>query len=257
MELIGFDIGFSEKKRTSGVARLRAQVLSCSRATSEWGNRAAALGDGIADVTAIDGPILKNIDYPKRLCETVFSCGCFGPRCKPGFSHVPGTGRKLRAAAKETAERMKSLTRGHDPASGFPRVLEGKNIVEAFPNAFLGVLLPDFRFKHMPHLQRGKKFDWLYEQCRKSHVLRSLVDYVGQEDLAMVLSDIETNRDHEERAALVCLLTAASVASWPIHCRWRRRRGLFLPATFCLVGRVGAARDGNAKKATYVSESVD
>jgi len=213
MQLIGFDIGFSEKKRTSGVARLRGRVLSCSRATSEWDNRAVALGDGIADMAAIDGPILKNIDCPKRLCKTVFSCGCFGRRCKPGFSHVPGTGRKLRAAGKETAEHMDNLTRGHNPACGFPRVLEGKNIVEAFPNAFLGVLLPDSRFKQMPKLRRREKFDWLYEQCRESHALRSVVDHLGQENLAMVLRDIETNRDHEERAALVCLLTAAGVAA--------------------------------------------
>lgn len=211
MELIGFDIGFSETRRTSGAARLKGTILSCSRATSEWSCRARVLGDGIADMTAIDGPVLKDIDDPKRLCETVFSCGSFSRRCKPAFSHVQGTGRKFRAAGKETAERLANLTHGQNTVRAFPRVLEGKNLIEAFPNAFLGVLVSDSRFKEMPTLRRGKKFDWLYDQCCQSHVFRSVVDHVGLGDLPAILAAIEANRDHEERAALVCLLTAAGV----------------------------------------------
>jgi hypothetical protein len=211
VELIGFDIGFSEKRRTSGVARLRGTILSCSRATSEWNCRARVLGDGIADMTAIDGPVLKNIDHPKRLCETVFSCGSFSRRCKPAFSHVPGTGRKFRVAGKEITERLANLTHGQNTVCAFPMISKGKNLVEAFPNAFLGVLVSDSCFKEMPTLRRGKKFDWLYDQCCRSHVFRAVVDHVGLGSLPTILTDIEANRDHEKRAALVCLLTAAGV----------------------------------------------
>lgn len=211
MELIGFDIGFSKIKRTSGAARLRGIILSYSRATSEWSSRARVLGDCIAEVIAIDGPILKDIDYPKRLCETVFSCGSFSHRCKPAFSHVPGIGRKFRAAGKEAAGHLANLTHGQDTTCAFPRVSEGKNLIEAFPNAFLGVLLSNSCFKEMPMLKRGKKFDWLYDQCCKSQIFRSVVDYVGLGNLQTVIAAIEANRDHEERAALVCLLTVAAV----------------------------------------------
>jgi hypothetical protein len=212
VDLIGFDIGFSETRRTSGAARLKGSFLSHSRATSEWRSREKVLGSGMAEVIAIDGPILKDVDYPKRLCETVFSSGSFSHRCKPGFSHVPGTGRRFRAAGKEAAERLGNLTRGQTIACAFPRVLEGKNLIEAFPNAFLGVLVSDSCYKEMPRLKRGKKFDWLYGQCCKSHVFRAVIDHVGLGGISSVLAEIEANSDHEERAALVCLLTASAVA---------------------------------------------
>lgn len=212
MDLIGFDIGFSKTRPTSGVARLRGTDLSCSRATCEWSCREKVLGHCTADAIAIDGPILKDIDYPQRLCETVFSRGSFGRRCKPAFSHVPGTGREFRAAGKEVARRLANLTHGQDLGCEFPRVFEEKNLIEAFPNAFLGVLVSDSCYREMPPLKRGKKFDWLYEKCCESRVFRSVVDHVGPESLPTVLTGVETNRDHEERAALVCLLTAALVA---------------------------------------------
>ena len=212
MDLIGFDIGFSKTRRTSGVARLKGSTLSCSRATSQWSSREGILGSGIADAIAIDGPILKNIDYPKRLCETIFACGCFSRRCKPAFSHVPVTGRMFRHSGEETTQHLANLTHGIDIVCTFPRVSEGRNLVEAFPNAFLGVLVSDSCFEEMPRLRRGKKFDWLYDQCCKSGVFASVVDHVGLGDIPAVLATIEANRDHEERAALVCLLTASAAA---------------------------------------------
>lgn len=212
MELIGLDIGFSQTRRTSGVARLSGTVLSCSRATSEWKSRVEVLGDRTADVVAIDGPLLRDMGYPKRLCESVFSSGAFSRRCKPAFSHVPGMGLRFRTAGEETAKHLANLAHGHDITRAFPRVSAAKNLVEAFPNAFLGVLVPDSRFKVMPRLRRGKKFDWLYDQCCDSRAFRSVVDGIGPENLPGVLITIEANRDHEERAALVCLLTAATVA---------------------------------------------
>jgi hypothetical protein len=36
--------------------------------------------------------------------------------------------------------------------------------VEAFPNAFLGVLMPEEELALAPKSKRGRRFDWLYEQ---------------------------------------------------------------------------------------------
>jgi hypothetical protein len=36
--------------------------------------------------------------------------------------------------------------------------------VEAFPNAFLGVLMPEVELVAAPKFKRGLRFDWLYEQ---------------------------------------------------------------------------------------------
>jgi hypothetical protein len=33
--------------------------------------------------------------------------------------------------------------------------------VEAFPNAFLGVLMPEVELLGAPKFQRGRRFDWL------------------------------------------------------------------------------------------------
>jgi hypothetical protein len=35
------------------------------------------------------------------------------------------------------------------------------SIVEAFPNAFLGVLMPEEELLSAPGLKRGRRFDWL------------------------------------------------------------------------------------------------
>src|ERR1019366_5068164 len=55
-------------------------------------------------------------------------------------------------------------------------------------------------------------FDWLYDQCCVNQKFTHVVDKIGWNRLRSLLPIIESNRDHDERAALVCLLTAASVA---------------------------------------------
>ena len=56
----------------------------------------------------------------------------------------------------------------------FPRVWGAHNLVEAFPNAFMGVLLPSDCFDRLPKLGRGKKFEWLYDECRERKTLESV-----------------------------------------------------------------------------------
>jgi hypothetical protein len=166
MELLGFDVGFSETRRSSGIASSDNETISVNRTTSSWEDRNQCLSNvTLAEVTAIDAPILERADPGKRSCETVFTLGVFQRRCKPGHSHVPGTGLKLRQAGEETAAQLLSRTSARELQVKFPRVISGKNVVEAFPNAYLGVLVPDTVYVTAQRLTRGKKFDWLYEQC--------------------------------------------------------------------------------------------
>jgi hypothetical protein len=80
--------------------------------------------------------------------------------------------------------------------------------VEAFPNAFLGVLMPERELALAPRLKRGRRFDWLYEQMVTSGRLESLLS--KNLDLPdVVWHQMRTEADHELRAALICLLTAA------------------------------------------------
>lgn len=94
----------------------------------------------------------------------------------------------------------------------FPRVV-AENIVEAFPNAFLGVLLPDESFEQIPR-GRGKKFDALFESVRGRGILLKLLDELEWADSAL-REALATNAQHDERAALICAITAI--------CVWRGR----------------------------------
>ena len=49
----------------------------------------------------------------------------------------------------------------------------GGPIVEAFPNAFLAVLLPDEELISSEKLKQGRRFDWLYERAIGSERVKS------------------------------------------------------------------------------------
>jgi hypothetical protein len=54
-------------------------------------------------------------------------------------------------------------------------------IVKAFPNAFLGVLMPEVELLGAPKLKRGRRFDWLYKEMVASGRLASMLS----KDLAL------------------------------------------------------------------------
>jgi Protein of unknown function (DUF429) len=213
MNFIGLDVGFSARKRSSGVARLNSGVVSVGCATASLESRAVLFGADEVDVAAIDGPILGRDSHDKRACERLFTLGCFQRRCKPGLSHVAGTGQAFRQAGHESARQLSKISSGRELLAKFPRVLEAHNLIEAFPNAFMGVLLPGGCFDRMPKLRRGRKFEWLYDQCRKRNIFDSVIDMIGTATLPSVLQHIKSNRNHDQKAALICLLTATAVAA--------------------------------------------
>lgn len=211
MDLIGLDVGFSATRRSSGVARLANGQLRLGRATSVWSSRAEILGrSGRTEVAAIDAPIVPDLHWDARLCERLFTFGAFQRRCKPGLSQVRGTGRQLREAGFDTAGQIAPIVSDSDNMTQFPRVWAGRNLVEAFPNAFLGVAVPVTRYEVMPRLRRGKKFDWLYDQWVELDAFTEPAEAL--DPTGALLRECENCTDHEERAALVCLLTAGEVA---------------------------------------------
>lgn len=242
MQLIGMDVGFSAEKATSGVATLVGTTLRVGRTTAAAASRRRLLENiSTADLVAIDAPLLPMLDSRVRSCERLFARGQFQRRCKAGFSHVKGTGLQLRDAGFESAAQLNDITSVSPTAGAPPLVLSPRNIVEAFPNAFLGVCVSNEQYTGMPSLRRGRKFDWLYDEwCRTGgfRLLARALVAVLPEPFAL---HCERNRDHEERAALVCLGTAASVAAgsytavgepaggyfflppWPLWADWARR----------------------------------
>jgi hypothetical protein len=106
-----------------------------------------------ADVTAIDAPVVPDLEHGHRTVERLLSGGLFQRRCKPGASHVPGTGLELRGAGRETATQFACITSERPLVREFPRVWGATNLVEAFPNAFLGMCVPDDAYRNMPKLR--------------------------------------------------------------------------------------------------------
>jgi hypothetical protein len=112
-----------------------------------------------------------------------------------------------RAAADASIQFSSKLT--HSSSAG-PKgsVQRDGCVVEAFPNAFLAVLLPEEEMLGMPLLRRGEKFDWLYARVVSMGRLESV--FAGRPELPEELRQfLREQIDHELRAALICLLTAA------------------------------------------------
>lgn len=211
MHLIGLDIGFSATQRTNALAELRDGELRVVRLNvNERDAELARLRD--VDVIAIDAPIVPShcsVNTP-RLVEQIFSRSSFQRRCKPGASHVPGTGHLLREHGQRAATAVAHESRW-DTDPPFPTVFPHCGVVEAFPNAFLGVVLPEEIYAVRPKLRRGAKFDWLYDNWIERDLFSQAVMRCG---LPLELTTtLDTERDHEKRAALVCLLTAAFAAT--------------------------------------------
>jgi predicted nuclease with RNAse H fold len=213
MHLVGVDIGFSERRRSNGIAVLRDGKLIRAERLSVAERDAALRELKGMDVVAIDAPLLPRgtADTLPRHCERVFSRGLFQKRCKPGMSHIRGTGQSLREHGRRAAEQLLAPDSFRPSEHPLERVWLDVAIVEAFPNAFLGVVVPDNDYATATKIKRGGKFDWLYDRW----IDRGLFPHVVA--AAQLPNEIaircETEKDHDIRAALICLLTAAFAAN--------------------------------------------
>lgn len=211
VNVAGIDVGLTLVDRTSGVCRTGDGGEVVAHTYIDRLSRTQALGDEHSfQVLAIDAPVLPmhELHYRPRACEKVFVWGAFQKRCKCGESQVPGTGQALRRAGVDTAHAFVTDVAEGECARPFPRVFGEHNIVEAFPNAFIGVTLAEAKFESTPG--RGDKFDWLYDAWIESNVpnrLRAVLDW----DRETFWRAVNDNGHHDERAALVCAITALCV----------------------------------------------
>jgi predicted nuclease with RNAse H fold len=211
VSLLGIDVGFSERRKTTGIVSYtfgRRTYPHCVGSLPQ--DRAEVLLDRpLYDAIAIDGPIVPTtIDSEQliRRCERLLSKGLFGKRCKPGFSHF-GTGLKLRKAATTIASEM----------PGYRRHVSAP-VIEAFPNAFLGVMLDDKTYAAFETIPRGKKSDIFFTEASRGRTFDRLFECLGWDDLILreqirAIARETTRISHEHRAALVCVLTAACALS--------------------------------------------
>lgn len=214
LSFLGIDVGFSQKHASTGLAWQTSKEIRAATANADRESRLACLPIGFrANFAAIDGPLVPKDIFPPifRYSERCLARGVFSRRCKPGFSNW-GHGLALRRAAWETAMQIKEIVGPMPTALERFAVIPGCAIVEAFPNAFLGVMLSDKVYARQPHLKRGQRFDWLYEEAKNAGVVKMLLKHLGDADDTLVRA-ISEERNHEKCAAYVCLLTALCAAS--------------------------------------------
>ncbi|VVB51712.1 Uncharacterised protein [uncultured archaeon] len=202
MKLLGIDVGFAKERDTTGIAFYEdSPALGCifgvGRATTDWATRSLLIKTK-PDVVAVDAPLVGQDIGVQRFVELEFSRHPFQRRCKAGLSHS-GMGLELRKAGNTTREQLIAND-----------VARHDQIFESFPNAFLGVMVPDVFYRNMPELKRGRKFDWLYDTAVDNRLFDDLYTMLGV-PLAL-RATIREERDHEHRAAWICLLTAWCVA---------------------------------------------
>jgi hypothetical protein len=153
--LMGIDVGFSKLRRTTGIACLEGDHLSLERAGTTWESREAKIPkDFHPSIIAIDGPLLPG-SAPhdiRRHVESIFIRAPFHNRCRPGLCHH-GVGLELRRASGNACTQFgRSLAPLVLGNSGI--VCRAGPIVEAFPNAFLGVLMPEADLLSAPRFKR-------------------------------------------------------------------------------------------------------
>ncbi len=209
-DVLGIDVGLTLVNPTSGLCRTGCGGDVVSHTFIDYGSRTAIVGTGSFAVIAIDAPVLpvETLHYDVRPCEKVFVWGPFQKRCKPGESHVPGTGQALRRSGVETARTFAPHVASASVVADFPKIYGDRNIVEAFPNGFLGVSLEAGSFQNA--LGQGERFDWLYGEWLSQGVhsrLSAEVQWLRKPFWGLVAA----NSQHDERAALICAITAACV----------------------------------------------
>lgn len=207
-DIAGIDAGLTLKERTSGVCRTGASGFVVGHTYIDKLSRTLLLAPVQRfDCLGIDAPILpKNVlHYDPRRVESLFMRGDYQSRCKPGASHVPGTGQALRRSGCDAAIQFAAETHATGVVP-YPRVQTDQNIVEAFPNAFLGVML-DQQVIAAAALTRGGKTDTFFSLCNTQDTFQALEQHLGWQDTAFWAA-FPTTTNHDDLAALVCAATA-------------------------------------------------
>jgi hypothetical protein len=130
-------------------------------------------------------------------------------------------------------------------------VRTGTGIIEAFPNAFLGVLIPGESYEQFDR-KREKKSDWMYRKVTEQGTLRAPLNKLGwieHDTINLFEEQAGRNGDHEKRAALVCLMTAGFAASSSAAVVRSTAHGWFwLPPLKCWQPWAKAALENQLKK---------
>lgn len=212
--VLGIDVGYSAQTKTGAACRLDWTTDEVRWTIERFAFERTQRRDVIARVintrpllaAALDGPLHPTLEIVAkyRAAERLLTSG-FQPRIgKPGQASSLN-GIMLNAAASDLARYLLELG-ACEPSRHKARIHE-RSIVEAFPTAFLGVMTPGApRVASLSDALSDRFYVALCEVGLLQELLTTLLPGRRQEDFGHV-------RDHDDRASLVCAMTALAVAA--------------------------------------------
>jgi len=211
--VLGIDIGYSETRRSSAGCRLDWDLTEATfcitrfRALEpERSNAIRNLIDRPLLVAAFDGPLRSDLKVigRYRLAEQLLTRRLRPLIGKPGQASSP-VGKRLNAHANACAKIVLELgllgTAVHDHA------INRLAIVEAFPSSFLGVLIEN---PAILTARRGDRSDKFFVHLNESGGLLELLQHLLPGRTTKSFAKVS---NHDDRAALICALTALCIVS--------------------------------------------
>lgn len=246
---LGVDVGWSEKKKTTGVCVLTWDRHTVTLQQERIGKDAEHLRDDLKRVTdsrtalavAIDGPLRGTLDEIGlyRDAEMMLTRGFQQSIGKPGQSSSPN-GKELNKAANAVAQAV--LSENLVAKSSHQARIHDCAIVEAFPTSFLGVMLDEGEYP-----VSGARSDVYFEHLLGPDFVRAKIP--AENRLVALLRDLLPGRevhetlanvtDHEERAAIACAVTALCVGARRYVAVGDRRNGYIILPPAVQAGRPG------------------
>ena len=221
---LGIDVGYSNTEDTTGLCLITLEhghfKWCCHNTGSQQDRRLADLmrlipeGATISAV-GIDGPLTTDFQLIDRYraADAFLSRGVFQKCCKPGATDSPN-GQLLHYHATKLAKLVLELNEEgylHVEDAGHPDRIHQLRFVEAFPNAFLGVLLKGAHYDQLKGTEQEKKSDQFWRVAVEDDLLlRDLIKHLVPQtapDKSLV-----TISNHDHRAAFVCALAGLCVA---------------------------------------------
>lgn len=166
--------------------------------------REVAAGQSIM-AAALDGPLRRGFEVigRYRTAERMLTRRLRPLIGKPGQSSAP-IGKLLNHHANECARRLAVHADLH--AATHEISIDKKALVEAFPSSFLGMMIAD---PASLLVHRGNRSDIYFQHLATEKVLHSLVEHCLPN--RQISRDITSVINHDDRAALICALTALCV----------------------------------------------
>jgi hypothetical protein len=213
--VLGIDVGCSPTRRSSAVCRLdwdeQHVEWSIARFRAVEPDRTEAItrvaGRMPLAAAAFDGPLRRGLDVigRYRAAERMLTRQLQAFAGKPGQASTP-VGKLLNEHANLNVAAVLehcdlALARHHV-------AVHEKAVVEAFPSSFLGVMI---EAPKALNARRSDRSDIFFQFLAGAEVLQRLIAYCLPGRLMSQHPSAVTN--HDDRAALVCALTALCVAA--------------------------------------------